>query len=312
LALTKREEAIMINDQLSLFDKWQKSFINEKKVLNMSKSTLMNYSSILNKLYDYYAQHEDKLSFYDIDRDFILSFLNNTPDMATNTKNLHITVIKNFFKYISLHNKENIDYRDRFSDLVTKAKKSEPVSLDSNEYEILQKYLNSKVKPASFIQYRNRLTLKLLLFTGVRASEVLGIKLEDFFMMKEEGVYKIKILGKGNKERYVYIPIDTIANELMFIRDYILQNGNNNTHINQTTKGRVMLRSELYTMIENLFKKLHIKKRGVHLLRHTFGKKMVQKNVNLSTIKELMGHENIQTTMIYARSDEGSMIRAVK
>ncbi len=302
----------MINDQLSLFDKWQKSFINEKKVLNMSKSTLMNYSSILNKLYDYYAQHEDKLSFYDIDRDFILSFLNNTPDMATNTKNLHITVIKNFFKYISLHNKENIDYRDRFSDLVTKAKKSEPVSLDSNEYEILQKYLNSKVKPASFIQYRNRLTLKLLLFTGVRASEVLGIKLEDFFMMKEEGVYKIKILGKGNKERYVYIPIDTIANELMFIRDYILQNGNNNTHINQTTKGRVMLRSELYTMIENLFKKLHIKKRGVHLLRHTFGKKMVQKNVNLSTIKELMGHENIQTTMIYARSDEGSMIRAVK
>ncbi len=295
----------MINDQLSLFDKWQKSFINEKKVLNMSKSTLMNYSSILNKLYDYYAQHEDKLSFYDIDRDFILSFLNNTPDMATNTKNLHITVIKNFFKYISLHNKENIDYRDRFSDLVTKAKKSEPVSLDSNEYEILQKYLNSKVKPASFIQYRNRLTLKLLLFTGVRASEVLCIKLEDFFMMKEEGVYKIKILGKGNKERYVYIPIDTIANELMFIRDYILQNGNNNTHINQTTKGRVMLRSELYTMIENLFKKLHIKKRGVHLLRHTFGKKMVQKNVNLSTIKELMGHENIQTTMIYARSDEG-------
>lgn len=72
-----------------------------------------------------------------------------------------------------------------------------------------------------------------------------------------------------------------------------------------------MLRGELYSLIENLFKKLGIKKRGVHLLRHTFGKKMVQKNINLSTIKELMGHENIQTTMIYARSDEGSMIRAV-
>jgi len=38
----------------------------------------------------------------------------------------------------------------------------------------------------------------------------------------------------------------------------------------------------------------------------------VQKNVNLSTIKELMGHENIQTTMIYARSDEISMIAAIK
>jgi site-specific recombinase XerD len=69
---------------------------------------------------------------------------------------------------------------------------------------------------------------------------------------------------------------------------------------------------KLYIMIEKLFKRLGIMKRGVHLLRHTFGKKMVQKNINLSTIKELMGHENIQTTMIYARSDEESMIAAIK
>jgi hypothetical protein len=74
-------------DQLTLFDKWQTSFINEKKVLNMSKSTIMNYSSILNKLYDYYSLYEEKLSFYEIDRNFILNFLNNYPDMATNTKN---------------------------------------------------------------------------------------------------------------------------------------------------------------------------------------------------------------------------------
>ena len=133
--------------------------------------------------------------------------------------------------------------------------------------------------------------------------------------MEEKGVYKIKILGKGNKERYVYIPITTIEKELEYINNYIIntpQDGKNKiNYINQTTKGRVMIRSELYSMIENLFKKLGIKKRGVHLLRHTFAKKMVQKNVNLSTIKELMGHENIQTTMIYARSDEGSMIRAI-
>jgi integrase/recombinase XerD len=72
-----------------------------------------------------------------------------------------------------------------------------------------------------------------------------------------------------------------------------------------------MHRAELYTMLDKLYKKLNIKKRGIHILRHTFGKRMVKKNVNLSTIKELMGHENIQTTMIYARSDERGMIRAV-
>jgi site-specific recombinase XerD len=82
-------------------------------------------------------------------------------------------------------------------------------------------------------------------------------------------------------------------------------------YIAVTQKGRVMHRAELYTMLDKLYSKLYIKKRGVHILRHTFGKRMVKKNVNLSTIKELMGHENIQTTMIYARSDERGMIRAV-
>lgn len=306
----------MSNDQLLTFDNWQKSFINEKKVLNMSKSTIMNYSSILDKLYDYYSLHEETIAFYEINRDFIISFLESLGDIATNTKNLHITVIKNFFTFVSTHNKDNMDFRNRFLDLKAKAKKSDPLYLNHDEYDILVKHLNSKIKPKSFIQYRNRLTLKLLLFTGLRASEVLGIKMEEFTLMREEGVYKIKILGKGNKERYAYIQIATIEDELMFIKEYLQttspQDGKNSTsHINQTTKGRVMLRSELYSLIENLFKKLGIKKRGVHLLRHTFGKKMVQKNVNLSTIKELMGHENIQTTMIYARSDEGSMIRAV-
>lgn len=299
-------------DQLTLFDKWQKSFINEKKVLNMSKSTMMNYNNVLNRLYDYYSKFEDEIEFYSIDRDFILSFLDSFEDMAINTKNLYITVIKNFFKYISTHNKEKVDFRDSFSDLKAKAKKSEPEYLNDYEYDILQRYLSSPIKPRSFIQYRNRLILKLLLYTGVRASEVLGISLKDFTVLEEDGVYKIKILGKGNKERYVYIPIQKISKELKYIDEYITSNSYLTTNISQTTKGRVMIRSELYSMIENLFKKIGIKKRGVHLLRHTFGKKMVQKNVNLSTIKELMGHENIQTTMIYARSDEGSMIRAVK
>ena len=80
----------MSNDQLLIFDKWQKSFINEKKVLNMSKSTIMNYSAILDKLYEYYSLHEDVKPFYDIDRDFIISFLQSRGDIATNTKNLSI------------------------------------------------------------------------------------------------------------------------------------------------------------------------------------------------------------------------------
>jgi site-specific recombinase XerD len=303
----------MLQDQLLTFDKWQKEFINEKKVLNMSKSTIMNYTSILNKLYDYYGQFEERVWFYEIDRAFILSFLESLGDIKQNTKNLHITVIKNFFTYVSSHNIEGVDFKGRFLDLKAKVQKSDPEYLSNEEYDVLFKHLESAVKPKSFLQYRNRLIVKILLFTGIRASELLGIKIEDINLMREEGVYKIKVLGKGNKIRFVYVPVEMIENEFMFVKDYIVNYiQKNSTGIAQTSKGRVMARSELYIMIEKLFKRLGIKKRGVHLLRHTFGKKMVQKNVNLSTIKELMGHENIQTTMIYARSDEESMIAAIK
>ncbi|PHR54457.1 MAG: hypothetical protein COA44_13150 [Arcobacter sp.] len=296
----------MLQDQLLIFDKWQKEFINEKKVLNMSKSTIMNYSNVLNRLYDFYGNYEDELDFYNIDRSFVLNFINSQGNIKENTKNLYITVIKSFFTYISKYNQKCIDFKDRFLDLKAKVQKSDPEYLSNEEYEVLVKYLDSVVRPKSFLQYRNRLIVKTLLFTGIRASELLGIKMEDIVLMKEEGVYKIKILGKGNKVRAAYISVDLIEDELLFIKDYITN------YIAETSKGRVMARSELYIMIEKLFKRLGIKKRGVHLLRHTFGKKMVQNNVNLSTIKELMGHENIQTTMIYARSDESNMIAAVK
>jgi site-specific recombinase XerD len=58
-------------------------------------------------------------------------------------------------------------------------------------------------------------------------------------------------------------------------------------------------------------RKAKIDKKGVHILRHTFAKTLVSKNINLSTIKDLLGHENIATTMIYAKSDESNKIGAI-
>ena len=59
-------------------------------------------------------------------------------------------------------------------------------------------------------------------------------------------------------------------------------------------------------------KKANINKKGIHILRHTFAKKLVTKNINLSTIKDLLGHEDIATTMIYAKTNEENKIIAVK
>ena len=309
----------MEKDQLFILDKWIKNYLNEKKTLNLSNNTLMNYKRVLDSFYQFFALKESKDAInyiYEIDRDFILEYLNFKGDIAVNTKNLHITVIKSFLAYISENNSDNIDLIQNLKGITAKSVKRESESLSKEEEVILEGYMHKPLKKKTFLQIRNRLLVKLLYYTGVRASELLSIKLGDISLMEEEGVYKIYILGKGNKYRYIYIKQEFIEDDLEYIKDYLFSDEmmieNNQEHyIAITQKGRVMHRAELYTMLDRLYKKLYIKKRGVHMLRHTFGKRMVQKNVNLSTIKEMMGHENIQTTMIYARSDEQAMIEAI-
>ncbi len=309
----------MGKDQLFILDKWIKNYLNEKKTLNLSNNTLMNYKRVLDSFYQFFAlKNEEEVisSVFEIDRDFILEYLNSKGDIAVNTKNLHITVIKSFLSYISENNSDNIDLTQNLKSLTAKSVKRESESLSKEEEVILEGYMHKPLKKKTFLQVRNRLLVKLLYYTGVRASELLSIKLDDISLMTEEGVYKIYILGKGRKYRYAYIKQELIEDDLEYIKDHFFSDeimiANNKEHfIAVTQKGRVMHRAELYTMLDRLYKKLYIKKRGVHMLRHTFGKRMVQKNVNLSTIKEMMGHENIQTTMIYARSDERSMIEAI-
>jgi len=309
----------MQKDQLFILDKWIKNYLNEKKILNLSNNTLMNYKRVLDSFYQFFAQKEGGgsiESIYEIDRGFILQYLNSKGDIAVNTKNLHITVIKSFLTYISENNDDNIDLTKKLKGLSAKNVKSESESLSESESAVLEKYLLNERYKRNFLNVRNRLLVKLLYYTGVRASELLAIKLEDISLLEKEGVYKINIFGKGSKYRYVYIPVTLISSELDFLQEHFLEDevlhkNNLQKHIAVTQKGRVMHRAELYTMLDKLYSKLYIKKRGVHILRHTFGKRMVKKNVNLSTIKEMMGHENIQTTMIYAKSDEKGMIKAI-
>lgn len=314
---TLKQGELMPKDELFKLDNFTKSYLVEKKVLNIAKNTIMAYESVLNSFYEYYTLHYDKISLEAIDRVFIINYLESLA-LSINSKNLHIVVLKNFFKYLQSHFYPQSDFKSRLEQLTAKAQKKEPISLSKNEYEKVMLYFSKEQgkKKRSFFSYRNNLLLKLLLLSGVRASELLGITFPKIALLTfrdtNEPIYKIAILGKGNKERYVYVPTEAICEELEYLKAYGEEHQLVTEHIAITKEGRVLLRSELYKLVESFLKNMNISKRGVHMLRHSFGKHLVQKNVNLSTIKELMGHENIQTTMIYARSDEDSMISAIR
>jgi len=291
---------------LTKIDKYTNMFINEKKVLNSSNNTISTYLYILNSFYEYILEIDTLEAINDLDKEVVLNFLTYGANHSNSTQILKLAVLKSFFIFIDEKEHFNGLLEHRFKKLTIKKEQKEVEALSEDEvYRLLQIF---KYQTKSFNKVRDALLIKIILFTGIRASECLSIKFGDISLIELGNVYKIKIHGKGSKERYVYITVDKIQNELK----YLVEQGYIQNYIAITNKGNLLTRVGLYNMISNKMKKALIKKRGVHILRHTFARDLVKKNINLSTISELLGHADITlTAKTYARSDEGSKIRAI-
>lgn len=289
---------------LSKLDKFNVSFLNEKKTLNSSKNTISTYLYILESFYEFIVDSNVINTLEDINKEVILAFLNKEPKASTNTRILRLAVLKSYFKYIDEQENLNGFFEIRFKKLTIKQEHKEVDALSEEEQKRLLALFDKKSN--SFNKTRDALLIKILLVTGIRASECLDIQRSDFTLIEDKTVYKIKINGKGSKQRFVYIRSETIEYELNFIR------GHTKGYIAITNQKKRMSRIGLYSVINNKMKKAHINKSGVHILRHTMARNLVSNNCNLKTISELLGHADIQlTARTYARSNEENKIKAI-
>jgi len=139
--------------------------------------------------------------------------------------------------------------------------------------------------------FQDYVLLETLYSTGMRVSEICNLKKSDIDF--ENGL--IKILGKGNKIRLI-----PLTERLKNLLKEHLKTRNSNEYIFQTKKG-----GKLYPeYIERLVKKYlsEISEDGKvypHLIRHTFATHLLSRGADIRTIKELLGHENLDTTTIY-------------
>lgn len=295
----------MSNENLLFkLDKYNNSFINEKKSLNSSINTITTYKSILNAFYEFILEQSNINSLNDISKEIVLSFINKDERSASSSKILYLAVLKSYLSFIDEKEDLNGLFELRLKKLSLKRESVEVDALSDEEVEKLLNLFTKKTK--SFNKNRDALLIKLILFTGIRASESLDIKLSDLSLIEEGSVYRIKIYGKGSKERFVYIAKEKIEIELEYIKNYTT------SYIAITNQSKRMSRVGLYKVISNKMKKALIDKKGVHILRHTFARRLVAKNINLVTISELLGHADITlTAKTYARSNEGNKIRAI-
>ena len=144
------------------------------------------------------------------------------------------------------------------------------------------------------IHHRNKAMIEMVYGTGLRVSELVGLKLQDLHLTNK----MISVKGKGNKERIV--PINDYANKVL--REYIINSrpklakpSRDNGYVFLNHLGTPISRQSFFLILKEQCNKAGITKEvSPHTLRH-----LLEAGTDLRLIQEMLGHEDISTTQIY-------------
>ncbi|MBQ8238290.1 MAG: tyrosine recombinase XerC [Oscillospiraceae bacterium] len=252
----------------------------------------------------------DDISIRDIDLEFIrrittsevfdfLSYLANdrnpNPDSAeqelgisASSRARKLSAIKSFFKYLTVRTKQLAE--NPVADLeYPKLRKSLPKYLTFEQSSALLKAVSGTN------QKRDYAILMLFLNCGIRRSELVGLNLTDVY---ED---RIRVIGKGNKERFVYFgaacrkAIDVYLderNKKVLSDNRALFGSRDNNRISVSAVHRLVKKALLQAGLDST-------QFSAHKLRHTAATMMLSGGVDVKTVQEVLGHENLNTTQIY-------------
>lgn len=210
-----------------------------------------------------------------------------------------IASVKAFYSYLEYE--EIIDYSP-FNKIKTKIKEPKLLPktiqkdyIDKIIHLLLKDLKNSKTEFQKKISLRNITLISVLFSTGIRVSELCNIKLKDIDLLEK----KLKIFGKGSKERILYLGNSNVVqlcqmyltyNNTCKKNEYFFLNKFNKKLSEQTV--RILLKK----IESELELSTHI---TPHMFRHTFATTLLEKGVDIRYIQNILGHSSISTTQIY-------------
>lgn len=282
------------NEELS---KNIEDFLNYLKYeRKLSNNTYLSYRYNLKKISLYFENND----LINLNEDDIRNFLYNSKENSK-TKSHYLTVLKSFYNCMLDMNRITINPCDNIKS--PKIEKKLPKFLTIEETD---KLLDIKLHEP--LDYRNKAMLELLYATGMRISEMLDLKLSNYY---EADAY-IKVMGKGSKERICPIGDITIKYLNLYIneyRNYILKSKQSD-YLFVNYNGNRMSRQGFFKILKRICDENNIKKEiSPHILRHSFATHLLNNGADLRIIQELLGHENISTTEIYSHISKEKIIK---
>lgn len=280
------------------FSEWLKSYRNYLRMRNYSPRTLDSYEQVIRHFgyYIWLRRNADisKLVFYwkDFEKarldtsvevtpiivnDF-LSFVSSMQTYKPKTFHRIISTLSSFYRFLytqGVVTANPLTGIDR-----PRIKQQEVKYLKHNQ---VLRLIDSIEDP------RDKLIVRTIYATGVRVSELCNMNIEDI----DFDEHTIRIKGKGDKIRIVFVDDDTLSDILRFIGNRIvgpLFVGQQGKHISSRA-------------IQHIFK--HYAPSGItpHKIRHSYASELYKRSKNLRVVQENLGHTSIKTTEIYLHTD---------
>lgn len=208
-------------------------------------------------------------------------------DLAGATRKRKVVAIHTFFNFLYREGYISNDISKRM--ITPFAEQTMPRVLTQAEYNRLLAVCGDNPRDFAIIT--------LLLQTGIRLSEVVRLKIQDFELPNESGnIGQLKVVGGGRKDRV--LPLNSKACEAIRSYLHVRENVNiSNVFLNR--RGKVLGGRGVEKMSYKYLAKARIIGASVHTLRHTFATHHAAKGTSLKTIQKVMGHKDIRTTEIY-------------
>lgn len=290
---------------------WNESILDYSHYLKiergLSSHTIQNYIRDVKKLISFIDKKKITCTPIEINEDLIQQFIYEiAKEISPRSQARIISGLRSFFDYLIFEN-----YRaSNPTDLIETPKIGVKLPDTLSELEINS--LISAIDLSKVEGERNRAMLETMYSCGLRVSELIDLKISDLFF--EEGF--IKIVGKGNKERFV--PIHSSAQNyiMLYINEIrtqlTIKKGFEDT-LFLNRRGKSLSRQMIFMILKALAIKINLNKKiSPHTFRHSFATHLLKNGADLRAIQQMLGHESITTTEVYVHLDTSYLKKIVE
>ena len=264
---------------------------------SLSENSIKAYCSDIEKLCNFLESNSNRSGISDLSKvniDLLNAFIlkENSKNLSKRSQSRMISALKSFYNFLEM---EGV------------IKQSQAHLLDSpriNSYIPIILSVSEVVKILESVDlslpegHRNRAMIEILYSCGLRASELISLKISDLFF--EDGF--IRVTGKGSKQRLVPIggpAVDSVKIYMDIRKAGPIQKKEEDT-LFLNRRGRHLTREMLFIIVKNQSIIAGIDKNiSPHTFRHSFATHLVENGADLRAVQQMLGHESILTTEIY-------------